>query len=151
MLLLYCTTIRTQIYVVIDYKRALGARRKGTGLKNQRVYRLEIQSVMLVMWSLHMLKLLSCTLSIISMHQPLSLIPGQLSLSFNLNSTCETLITSISTSLGLKKLFKKLPLYSLPSTWNDLGDLRFQPNKFTFRTSLNDFLQPLPPVLPSLA
>ena len=49
------------------------------------------------------------------------------------------------------ELFKKLPLYSLPSNWNDLGDLRFQPNKFTFRTSLNDFLQPLPPVLPSLA
>jgi hypothetical protein len=49
------------------------------------------------------------------------------------------------------ELFKKLPLYSLPSTWNDLGDLRFQPNKFTFRTSLYDFLQPLPPALPSLA
>ncbi len=48
------------------------------------------------------------------------------------------------------ELFKRLPLYSLPSTWNDLGDLRFQPNKFTFRTSLYDFLQPLPPPLPSL-
>ena len=37
-------------------------------------------------------------------------------------------------------LFKKLPSYSLPKTWNELNDLKFQHNPTTFRISLNDFL-----------
>ena len=38
------------------------------------------------------------------------------------------------------ELFKKLPLYSLPSAWNELGDLRFQRNKFTFKFAMLDSL-----------
>ncbi len=38
------------------------------------------------------------------------------------------------------KLFKKLPIYSMAAAWNNLGDLRFQYNKTTFKFSLLDFL-----------
>jgi hypothetical protein len=44
------------------------------------------------------------------------------------------------------ELYKKLPIYSMPSAWNNLGDLRYQYNKVTFKISLNDFLH-----LPSTA
>ena len=37
--------------------------------------------------------------------------------------------------------FKKLPLYSLPLSWNNLGDVRFQHNSYTFRTALLHQLQ----------
>ena len=36
--------------------------------------------------------------------------------------------------------FKKSPLYSLPNAWNNLGDVKFQPNKFTFCVALVDQL-----------
>ena len=48
------------------------------------------------------------------------------------------------------ELFKKLPLYSLPSTWNSLGDLRFQHNRYTFRSASLNLLLPTPPPLPHL-
>ena len=38
------------------------------------------------------------------------------------------------------ELFKKLPIYSMAAAWNNLGDLRFQYNRVTFRFGLNDFL-----------
>ena len=39
------------------------------------------------------------------------------------------------------ELFKKLPTYSLPHNWNQLKDIRYQPNRFTFKTTLsNDLL-----------
>ena len=39
------------------------------------------------------------------------------------------------------ELFKKLPTYSLPYNWNQLKDIRYQPNRFTFKTTLsNDLL-----------
>ncbi len=37
-------------------------------------------------------------------------------------------------------LFKKMPLYSLPKTWNELNDMKFQFNPVTFRISLNEYL-----------
>jgi hypothetical protein len=37
--------------------------------------------------------------------------------------------------------FKKIPMYSMPKTWNDdIGDLRFQHNKTTFQIALKDHL-----------
>jgi len=36
--------------------------------------------------------------------------------------------------------FKKSPLYSLPNAWNNLGDIKFQHNKFTFCKALVDQL-----------
>jgi hypothetical protein len=39
------------------------------------------------------------------------------------------------------EMFKKLPLYSLPLAWNNLGDLRYQYNAFTFKVALHDFLK----------
>ena len=36
--------------------------------------------------------------------------------------------------------FKKYPLYSFPYAWNNLGDVKFQRNKTTFRISLTDQL-----------
>lgn len=38
------------------------------------------------------------------------------------------------------ELFKRSPLYSLPLAWNNLGDLRFQHNSFTFKIALLDSL-----------
>ena len=35
--------------------------------------------------------------------------------------------------------FKKLPLYSLPVAWNNIGDLKFQTNKITFLNCLYDY------------
>ena len=35
--------------------------------------------------------------------------------------------------------FKKLPLYSLPVAWNNIGDLKFQTNKITFLNCLTDY------------
>jgi hypothetical protein len=37
-------------------------------------------------------------------------------------------------------LFKKLPIYTLPTLWNDIGDLRFQTNATTFKIALRDHL-----------
>jgi hypothetical protein len=39
------------------------------------------------------------------------------------------------------ELFKKLPIYSLPQNWNSLREIRYQPNRFTFKVSLNNDLQ----------
>ena len=36
--------------------------------------------------------------------------------------------------------FKRFPLYSFPNLWNNLGDVKFQNNKITFRISLTDQL-----------
>ena len=36
--------------------------------------------------------------------------------------------------------FKKFPLYSLPFTWNNAGDVTFQSNKCTFQISLKNLL-----------
>jgi hypothetical protein len=38
------------------------------------------------------------------------------------------------------ELFRKFPAYSFASTWNSLGDLKFQPNPITFKLSLEDEL-----------
>jgi hypothetical protein len=38
------------------------------------------------------------------------------------------------------ELFCKFPAYSFASTWNSLGDLKFQPNPITFTISLEDEL-----------
>ncbi len=38
------------------------------------------------------------------------------------------------------KLFKKPPLYSIPTVWNTLDDLCFQPNKSLFRKGLKEKL-----------
>jgi hypothetical protein len=38
------------------------------------------------------------------------------------------------------KLFHKFPAYPFASTWNSLGDLKFQPNPITFKISLEDEL-----------
>ncbi len=38
------------------------------------------------------------------------------------------------------EFFKKIPLYSLPSAWNDAGDIRFQHNRITFKIALKDKL-----------
>ncbi len=35
-------------------------------------------------------------------------------------------------------MYKKLPIYSLPSAWNETGDFRYQRNAFTYVS----FLQP---------
>ncbi len=35
-----------------------------------------------------------------------------------------------------RELFRKIPLYSLPLEWNNLGDLKFYQNRFTFKTAL---------------
>ena len=43
------------------------------------------------------------------------------------------------------ELYKKLPLYSLPLAWNNLGDLCFQHNRYTFRTAHYNSLQPPEP------
>ena len=34
------------------------------------------------------------------------------------------------------ELFRKIPLYSFAKAWNELGDLRFQPNPVTFSIEL---------------
>jgi len=34
------------------------------------------------------------------------------------------------------ELFRRIPLYSFPTAWNELGDLRFQPNPVTFSIDL---------------
>lgn len=34
------------------------------------------------------------------------------------------------------ELFKKSPLYSLPTIWNELDHLKYQHNRFTFKWSL---------------
>jgi hypothetical protein len=38
------------------------------------------------------------------------------------------------------EFFKKIPLYALPSAWNDAGDIRFQHNRITFKIALKDKL-----------
>ena len=48
------------------------------------------------------------------------------------------------------ELYKKMPLYSLALAWNKLGDLRFQHNRFTFKTALLEMLQPSDLLLPAL-
>ena len=37
--------------------------------------------------------------------------------------------------------FKKIPLYSFPKAWNDLGDSRFQCNPVTFAHEINSKLR----------
>ncbi len=32
--------------------------------------------------------------------------------------------------------FRRCPLYSLPFEWNKLGDIRYQPNRSTFKVAL---------------
>ncbi len=36
--------------------------------------------------------------------------------------------------------FRKFPIYSFAHTWNQLGDLKFQPNPITFKLSLEQEL-----------
>lgn len=36
--------------------------------------------------------------------------------------------------------FRKSPMYSLPFTWNNAGDVTFQTNKMTFQISLKNLL-----------
>ncbi len=36
--------------------------------------------------------------------------------------------------------FKKFPLYSFTSAWNQAGDVTFQTNKYTFQNSLKNLL-----------
>ncbi len=36
--------------------------------------------------------------------------------------------------------FKRMPIYSLAQSWNELNDLKFQPHPTTFRISLNNYL-----------
>ena len=38
------------------------------------------------------------------------------------------------------ELYKRLPIYSMASAWNNLGDLRYQYNRVTFQISLKDYL-----------
>ena len=38
------------------------------------------------------------------------------------------------------EFFKRFPLYTFPTAWNELGDLRFQNNKTTFQISLKENL-----------
>jgi hypothetical protein len=38
------------------------------------------------------------------------------------------------------EFFKKIPLYSLPFEWNNIGDLRFQANPITFSFALKNTL-----------
>jgi len=38
------------------------------------------------------------------------------------------------------ELYKKLPIYSLPSAWNETGDFRYQRNAFTYQVALREFL-----------
>jgi hypothetical protein len=38
------------------------------------------------------------------------------------------------------EFFKKIPLYSLPSAWNDAGDIRYQQNRLTFKIALKEKL-----------
>jgi hypothetical protein len=38
------------------------------------------------------------------------------------------------------EFFKKIPLYSLPSAWNDAGDIRFLQNRLTFKIALKEKL-----------
>jgi hypothetical protein len=38
------------------------------------------------------------------------------------------------------ELYKKLPIYTLPSAWNETGDFRYQRNRFTFQMALREFL-----------
>ena len=35
-----------------------------------------------------------------------------------------------------KEVFRKSTLYSLPHTWNNLGDIKYQPNRTTFKINL---------------
>jgi hypothetical protein len=35
---------------------------------------------------------------------------------------------------------KKIPIYSLPSAWNEAGDIQFHQNRTTFRIALKDKL-----------
>jgi hypothetical protein len=36
--------------------------------------------------------------------------------------------------------YKKLPIHSLPSAWNETGDFRYQRNAFTYHVALREFL-----------
>ena len=38
------------------------------------------------------------------------------------------------------EFFKKIPLYALPTLWNNSGNLKFYDNKVTFRRDLRDQL-----------
>jgi hypothetical protein len=38
------------------------------------------------------------------------------------------------------EMFKKIPIYTLPSEWNNSGDLRFYQNSTTFRITLKETL-----------
>jgi hypothetical protein len=38
------------------------------------------------------------------------------------------------------EFFKKIPIYSLPAAWNAAGNLRFYPNRTTFKIALKDQL-----------
>ncbi len=38
------------------------------------------------------------------------------------------------------EFFKKIPLYSLPSAWNDAGDIRYQQNRLTIKIALKEKL-----------
>ncbi len=38
------------------------------------------------------------------------------------------------------EMYKRLPIYSLPSAWNETGDFRYQRNAFTYQVALHEFL-----------
>ena len=38
------------------------------------------------------------------------------------------------------EIFKKSPLYYLPMLWNNLNDNKFQPNPYTFKIAMKNFL-----------
>ena len=38
------------------------------------------------------------------------------------------------------ELVKRLPIYALPHNWNSLNDVRYQPNRYTFKMSLSSDL-----------
>jgi hypothetical protein len=57
-------------------------------------------------------------------------------LDYNLRNTDQYVIPPIRI-----ELFRKIPLISLPTAWNELSEgLRFQSNKITFKIALFDYL-----------
>ncbi len=52
---------------------------------------------------------------------------------YNLRNRAEFIVPNVRI-----ELFKKFPLYTFPTTWNQAGDITFQTNKFTFHIALKN-------------
>ena len=37
------------------------------------------------------------------------------------------------------EIFKKAPLYYMPTIWNNLNDNKYQPNRYTFKIAIKNF------------